>query len=99
MDQGSAQAAEAYVQKVSAGMAKSYSVKPSPALGTAGAAVRQNDAPTSSMLTLIAHQKAFVVMTQMSFHGGVSAEQQAKAEALTLETFGIDSGVLAMPSK
>jgi formylglycine-generating enzyme required for sulfatase activity len=44
------------------------------------------------MLTLIGHQKSIVVMAQLSFHGGVSAAQQATAERLTRETFALDTG-------
>jgi len=84
--------AEKYVKTVAGGMAKSYLVKPAAAIGTAGVAVRQDDAPDSRMLTLIGHQKNIVVMTQLSFYGGVNAAQQVQAEALTKETFGIDTG-------
>ena len=98
MIQTSAQEAESYVKTVGGGMAKSYLVTPLPAIGKAGVAVRQNDIPTSEMLTLIGHQKDIVVMTQMTFRGGVNAAQQATAEALTIETFTLDTGGgLVMP--
>ena len=96
----SPQAAEQYVKTVSSEMAKTYQVKPVTALGKAGVAVRQDDAPDSRMLTLIGHRKNVVVMTQMSFYGGVNELQQAKALELTTETFGIDTGGgLRMPSQ
>ncbi len=100
MIKGSPAEAEKYVKTVAGGMTKSYLVKPAPGLGKEGAAVRQNEEPDSRMLTLIGHQGKEVVMTQMSFHGGVSKEQQAQAEKLTLEMFGRDTGGgLVLPSR
>jgi hypothetical protein len=90
--ESSPQEAQDYAKDVGAGMADSYQVKPDPAIGTAGAAVREQKSADSRMLTLIGHQKNIVVMAQLSFFGGVSEAQQAKAEELTKETFGLDTG-------
>ncbi len=84
--------AQEYVKKVGGGMAKTYLVKPEPGIGTEGVAVRQDEAADSRMLTLIGHQGNEVIMTQMSFLGGVDAEQQAEAVKLTVEMFGRDTG-------
>lgn len=85
-------AAEQYAKTVAGGMAKAgYVVAPLPALGKEGAAVRQNQAD-SRMLTLVGHRGAIVVMTQMSFFGGVDAAGQGIAEKLTLDTFDKDTG-------
>lgn len=92
MIQASASAAEKYVSTVGGGMVKSYLVTPLPAIGKAGVAVRKNDLPSNDMLTLIGHQKEIVVMTQMTFQGGVTDAHQATAQALTLETFALDTG-------
>jgi hypothetical protein len=92
--------AQKYVKTVGGGMAKSYLVKPAPGLGKEAVAVRQNEDSASRMLTLIGHQGTEVIMTQMSFHGGVNAEQQAEAEKLTVEMFGRDTGGgLVLPSR
>lgn len=96
----SPQAAEQYVKTVSDEMAKTYRVRPVAALGKAGVAVRQDNSPDSSMLTLIGHRKNVVVMTQMSFYSGVDEAQQAKALELTKETFVTDTGGgLPIPSR
>jgi len=93
--------AEDYVKTVGGGMAKSYDVKPAPGIGKAGVAVRETGSPADGrMLTLIGHRGNEVIMTQMSFHEGVSAAQQAEAEKLTIEMFGKDTGGgLQMPSR
>jgi hypothetical protein len=93
--------AEDYVKTVGGGMAKSYDVKPAQAIGSAGVAVRESGSPADGrMLTLIGHRGNEVIMTQMSFHEGVSAAQQAEAEKLTIEMFGKDTGGgLQMPSR
>ena len=93
--------AEEYVKTVGGGMAKSYDVKPAPAIGKAGVAVRESGSPADGrMLTLIGHRGNEVIMTQISFHEGVSAAQQAEAEKLTIEMFGKDTGGgLQMPSR
>jgi hypothetical protein len=99
MVQTSAREAEDYAQTVGSGMAESYKVTPESSIGKAGVAVREKEAQGSRMLTLIGHQKNIVVMTQMSFLGGVSAAQQATAIDLTKETFALDTGGgLKMPS-
>lgn len=99
MVQASPKDAEAYVKDVAEGMAESYQVKPVDGIGKNGVAVREKDTAHSQMLTLIGDQKNIVVMAQLSFQGGVSEAQQAKAVELTKETFGIDTGGgLQMPS-
>ena len=99
MIQESPERAESYARNVGSGMAKSYDVTPDPAIGKAGAAVREKTAG-SRMLTLIGHQKNVVVMAQLSFYGGVSAAQQTIAEQLTQETFTADTGGgLKMPGE
>ena len=98
IQESDAEAAD-YAKTVGGGMAKSYAVSALPGIGKAGVAVREQ-AADGRMLTLIGHQKKIVVMTQLSFHGGVSAEQQATAEKLTQETFVADTGGgLVMPKK
>ena len=92
MVNATAKEAEAYVVTLAKEMAETYQVKPVNAIGKAGVAVRENGAPNNRMLTLIGHQKNIVVMTQLSFHGGVNEAQQAKAQELTTQTFVIDTG-------
>jgi hypothetical protein len=100
MIKGSPAEAEEYVKKVGGGMAKSYLVKPEASIGKEGVAVRQNEAADSRMLTLIGHRGNEVIMTQMSFYGGVNAQQQAEAIKLTVEMFGRDTGGgLVLPSR
>jgi hypothetical protein len=95
----SPQEAEKYAETVGGGMAESYAVKSVPEIGKAGVAVRQKEAG-GNMLTLIGHQKNIVVMTQMTFQGGVDAAQQAQAIALTKDTFSADTGGgLQMPKQ
>jgi len=99
MVEASPKEAEEYVKTVGAGMAETYAVKAIGGIGKAGVAVRERSAADSRMLTLIGHQKNVVVMTQMSFFGGVDAAQQAKALELTQATFTADTGGgLQMPS-
>jgi len=86
------QEAEAYVVTVARGMAETYQVKPVNVIGKAGVAMREDSAPNSRMLSLIGHQRNIVVMTQLSFYGGVNEAQQAKAQELTTQTFAIDTG-------
>lgn len=95
----SADDAEKYVKTVGGGMAKNYIVAPLKAIGNEGVVVRQ-DEPNSRMLTLIGHEKDIVVMAQLSFFGGVNAEEQATAQTLTIETFTADTGGgLQLPSR
>lgn len=87
-----------YVKTVGGGMAKSYAVSPLAALGTEGVAVRETSGD-GRMLTLIGHAKNVVVMTQMSFPGGVKDAERDAAVALTQEAFALDTGGgLQMPS-
>lgn len=91
--------AQKYASTVAGGMAKSYVVTPNPSIGTAGVSVRQSEAD-GRMLTLIGHRDSTVVMTQLSFLGGVDEAQQSAAEALTLQTFDADTGGgLQLPSR
>lgn len=91
MVQESPEAAAEYVRTVGGGMSKSYRVEPLAAIGEEGVAVREH-AADGRMLTLIGHRKNIVVMTQMSFLGGVDEAEQAAAVELTLEWLELDTG-------
>jgi hypothetical protein len=99
MVQESLAAAATYVSTVAAGMAKTYRVEPLKSIGQEGVAVREQE-KDGRMLTLIGHRDNIVVMTQMSFLGGVDEAQQAEAVALTLEWLELETGGgLVLPSR
>jgi hypothetical protein len=99
MVKASPEAAADYARTVGGGMAKSYKVEPAEGIGVEGVAVRQHEAD-GRMLTLIGHKGNIVVMTQMSFLGGVDAAQQAEAITLTQMWFDLETGGgLVLPSR
>jgi hypothetical protein len=90
----SAKEAETYVRSLGQGMAEggSYRVKPEPTLGKAGIAVWPGKASDNGNLILVGHEKNIVVMTTITFPGGVDVAAESKARDLTKKVFSLDTG-------